>query len=309
YECHTDPETGEVGRHPERGRGCNFAMAAGEVVLACAFMDGLQPGEGWLQRALQTARTHWSHRNADTDLFPNQFPTERLKDRFDAQASDTSVPGIWASRALMAWRLTGCDELREMAHRVLLAWARFGWDDDAAAPWAMLLPDGTPVRGDREQSQSYDKFAPKGHWNWWEDYVYGFEYPFQALLTFAMAADWLCDSELLAHARRLADAYLDRLPPNDGMGTFAGNYGQLISFLNDLGRLTEERRYAEAARELAEEAGGHLWAGEVFRGFPGKDTYEAVDGIGYLCQALIELEAEDEQLAAIRERDAFAWNL
>ncbi|MFW6438330.1 MAG: hypothetical protein ACOCZ7_04870, partial [Armatimonadota bacterium] len=57
------------------------------------------------------------------------------------------------------------------------------------------------------------------------------------------------------------------------------------------------------------EAVGHLWAGDIFRGFPGKDTYEAVDGIGYLCQALVELEADREQLAGVRKRDAFAWNL
>lgn len=309
WQWHTDPETGEVGRHPEKGAGCNFAMAAGEMVLTCAYMHTLHPDGPWLDRALTIARCHWSYRNEETNLFPNQFPTERLRDRFDAQASDTSVPGLWASRVLAAGLMTGCDELVRMARAVLRAWAEYGWDDENQAPWAMLLPDGSPVTGEREQSQNYDKFAPKGHWNYWEDYIYGFEYPFKTLLSFAWAARVLDDDLLTDHSRRLADCYIQKLPPNDGMGTFAANYGQLISFLRMTGERTGDATYADTARSLADEAVEKLWTGEIFRGFPGRDQYHSADGVGYLLQALVELDTDGDTIKDLIDESPFWLNI
>lgn len=309
WQWHVDPETGVVGRHPERGDGCNFAAAGAEMVLACAFMHSVEPDGPWLERALLVAHSHWDARHPDTNLFPNQIPTDRLKPRFDSEASDTSVPGLWASRVLMAGRLAGCPELVDMARDVLVAWATYGWDAQTQQPWAMIFPNGVPVQGAREQSHSYDKFAPKGHWNYWEDYVYGFEYPFRAMLSFAMGAHYTGDAQLVDHVRRLADCYVQRLPANEGMGTFAGNYGQLISFLLEVHALTSEAQYREAAEGVAAEAVGHLWAGRIFRGFPGKDYYEAIDGVGYLVQALAELNSSREDVERLREEDILMWNI
>ena len=83
----------------------------------------------------------------------------------------------------------------------------------------------------------------------------------------------------------------------------------LISFLLSLAGLTGDTSYRETAQQVADEAIEHLWAGRIFRGFPGKDYYEAVDGVGYLVQALTELEADPAQLNQQRQKNPFLWNI
>ena len=305
---HTDPKTGRVDRHATRGRGLDFAMAAGEIVLACAYLHTLEPDGPWLDRALQVARSHWNSRNRDTGLFVNT-PYGGKGERFDNTYSDTSVTGYWASRVLLAGRLTGNAELTAMARGILRSWARYGWDGSAGKPWASLRPDGTPNTKRRDYSATlYSKFDPSGHWDFWKDYVYGFEAPFATLMTYAAAAQWLDDPALRAHAVRLAECYRRLLPANGRVGTFAANYGQLISFFLAMEELTGDRSYHSTATQIADEAVHHLWTGRLFRGFAGRTHYTAIEGAGYLVQALLELEADPSRLADLRRRDVFLWN-
>jgi len=74
---HTNPETGVVDRHATRGKGLDFAVASGEVVLVCAFLHSKQPDGPWLDRALQVALAHGDTRDPQTDLFvitPTEAP-------------------------------------------------------------------------------------------------------------------------------------------------------------------------------------------------------------------------------------------
>ncbi len=303
---HTDPKTGQIDRHNTRGRGLGFAMAAGEIILACAFMHTKQPDGPWLDRALQVAKAHWDPRNTETNLFPNRaYGSDK---RFDRLTADTSIPGCWCSRVLMAGRLTGSKELTEMARQSLLAWARFGWDDQAGKPWSMLQPDGKPVDKERLKGTAYAKQAAYGHWNFWKDYAYGFEMPFQTLMAFAMAAKWTGDPELAHHTQRLADCYRTLLPANGDQGTFAANYGRLISFFLVTEQITGDAAYRKTAQRIADEAVGHLWAGRMFRGFKDRTHYTALEGAGQLMQGLVELEADPKKLTALRDKDLFLWN-
>ena len=309
WPAHTDPGTGQVDRHATRGRGLDFAAAAGEIILVCAYLHSRNPDGPWLDRALKVAHSHWDTRHPDTGLFVNT-PHGGTGKRFDNTHSDTTVTGYWVSRVLLAGRLTGCEELTDMARRTLLSWARYGWDEDAGQPWASLRPDGGPNRKPRDYSGTrYDKFDPSGHWDYWKDYVYGFEAPFATLLTYAIAALWLQDVELKAHAVRLAECYRQRLPANGAGGTFAANYGQLISFFLVMRQLTGDASYRASAEGVADEAVKHLWTGKLFRGFAGRTHYTAIEGAGYLVQALFELDAEPAALQDARARDVFLWNL
>jgi len=313
WNLHTDHETGRVDRHHNSGgKGLGFAMAAGEIILACAYLHTLEPDQPWVDRALQVAQAHWDARNKQTDLFPNRaYDYGNDGDqRFDRLHGDTSITGFWASRVLMAGRLTGNAELTEMARATLKAWARYGWDEEADLPWAGLLPDGRAVNRPRDYTAtSYDKFDPTGHWDLWKDYVYGFEAPLYTLMTYAMAALWLDDDELAAHAKRLAECYRRHLPANGDQGTFAANYGQAISFFLAMEELTGDAGYRETAHRVAQEAVGHLWTGALFRGFRDRTHYSAIEGAGYLVQALLELEADPARLKALREDNIFLWNL
>ena len=107
----------------------------------------------------------------------------------------------------MAGRLTGNQELTGMAHKTLLAWAEYGWDEESLEPWASLSPDGIPHDGKRNYSGvTYGKFDPIGHWDLWKDYALGFESPLNTLLAYAMVAEGLNDPQLKTHAVRLADS-------------------------------------------------------------------------------------------------------
>ncbi|HJN18183.1 MAG TPA: hypothetical protein QGH10_21970, partial [Armatimonadota bacterium] len=304
---HTDPETGIVDRHATRGKGLDFAMAAGEVILASAVLHARDVDGPWLDRALQVAHAHWDTRDPDTDLVVNT-PHGGTGERFDNLYSDTTVTGFWANRVLIAGRITGCEELTEMARQTLRAWAMHGWDEEARMPWASLRPDGTPNTKPRDyEGTTYDKFDPSGHWDLWKDYVYGFEAPFATLMTYAAAAEWLDDPVLEAHAVRLGECYRAHLPANGRLGTFAANYGQLASFFLAMGRITGDTSYRKTAKRVADEAVSHLWTGRMLRGFAGREHYTAIEGPGYLAQALLELGADPTQLAEAQQ-DPFLWN-
>ncbi|MEN8228790.1 MAG: discoidin domain-containing protein [Bacteroidota bacterium] len=307
---HTDEKTGEVDRHDhleEKGHGLAFAMTAGEIALACAYQHTLNPDGPWLDRALQVASYHWDRRNKTTNLFAN-VPDENGK-RFDNFYSDTTIPGLWASRVLMAGLLTDNKELIDMARKTLLAWAHYGWDEQSRMPWSALALDGLPIDGTRDyEGVTYDKFQPVGHWDLWKDYYFGFEAPFNTLLTYAMAAYKLNDPQLKEHTVRLAEYYHRHLPANGKYGTMAVNYGKLISFYLVMEQLTGNVGYRETAERVADEALDHLWSGKLILGFAGRMHYSAVEGQGYLVQALLELDATPEKMNRLRDKNLFLWN-
>ena len=311
WDKHTNKETGEIDRHHNtNGKGLGFAMAAGEIALACAYLQTLEPAEPWTERARQIAHAHWDARDQATNLFPNRAYGQGKGERFDRIHADTTVPALWASRVLMAGRLAGDVELVDMAAASLKAWARYGWDEEANRPWASLRPDGTAQNIERDYAAtSYDKFDPTGHMDLWKDYLYGFEAPLFMCMSYAMAATWLQDEELTAHAERLAACYRQALPANGDRGTFAANYGHAISFFLALEQHTGDPGYRDTARQIADEAIAHLWTGKLFRGFADRTHYIAVEGAGYLVQALIELDADPARLHAIRAKNIFMWNL
>jgi len=308
---HTDELTGETDRHSDakpKGHGLPFAMSASEIALCCAYQHSQSPEGPWLDRALQIAHFHWDQRDKTTNLFVNT-PDSSAKGRFDNRHADTTIPGPWASRIFMAGRLTGNQELADMVHKTLLAWAEYGWDEESQKPWASLLPDGTPNDGKRNYAGiTYGKFDPSGHWDLWKDYFLGFEAPISTMLVYAMAADYFDDPRLTAHAVRLADYCRQNLPVNGNVGTMAANYGRLISFYLQMEQLTGDVGYRKTAEQVAEEALDHLWTGRLLRGFSGRTHYSASEGSGYLVQALLELDADPKQLSELREKNVFLWN-
>jgi len=81
--------------------------------------------------------------------------------------------------------------------------------------------------------------------------------------------------------------YAERFAPE---GTYAGLYGQSVSFLLHMYLLTGEPHYLCLARGTADDAIARLFHNGLFRGHPAKPYYEAVDGVGYLLYALLQLD-------------------
>ena len=74
-------------------------------------------------------------------------------------------------------------------------------------------------------------------------------------------------------------------------GTYAGLYGRTISFFLQLHDVTGETEYLDFARQVARESLSKLYYRGLIRGHACKPYYEAIDGVGYLLVALLELDA------------------
>ena len=64
-------------------------------------------------------------------------------------------------------------------------------------------------------------------------------------------------------------------------GTYAGIYGQTISFFIQMFLLTGDAEYLRTAQQVADKPSPG-WSGADFRGHPAKPYYEAMDGVGHL---------------------------
>ena len=82
-------------------------------------------------------------------------------------------------------------------------------------------------------------------------------------------------------------------------GTYADQYGRAISFYLTMAVITGEAKYLAHARAMADAAVAKLrLANGLFRGHPAKPYYEAMDGVGYLMVALLQLDELAQPSAA-----------
>ena len=301
-----DKETGEVNRHADGQRGCDFAMSGGEILQAFAFLYAKTRQQTWLDRARLLATYYWKARHPKTGLIPNR-PNAGAS-RFDGSHFDTSITAFHCRGLLRAWAMTGDGRFRDYAVAYLRAYATLGYDAEAREFWGSLTLDGKPDRAARVRG-GYGQYEPRGHIDLWQPYAAGYEHPVTTAQVYAHACTVTRDPVLLEAARRWADSIRRAFPPRAcnadtwyrdyalhwaPHGAYAVHYGQTLSFLLHLHALTGEGRHLDFAREVANEAVAKLYYRGLLRGHPAKPYYEAADGVGTLLVALIQL---DEVLA------------
>ncbi|MCP4646083.1 MAG: hypothetical protein GY851_36905 [bacterium] len=305
WEWHVfDKSNGTINRHGDGKNGCNFSMSAGSYIEAFAFMFAKTGEQVWADRALLLADHYWTRRNPDTNLFPEQ--PNAGADRFDGSHFVTACAGPHCGSLLYAHALTKDARFRDYALAYLTAYSKYGYDKEAGAYWGSLELDGTP--NDKPVDlEGYAKYEPRGHLDLWEPYIAGYQYPIYTGATYLKAAQETKNTDMLVNARRFADWVIRDRPGKAGIragtwyseytaswasqGTYAGKYGRAIALLSAMHQETGEDRYLDAAREYADEAIAKLYVNGLFKGHPAKPYYEAVDGVGYLLQALVDLEA------------------
>lgn len=308
-------ETGDNNRHDEHPTPpVAFAHSGGEYIYAFAFMYTKTGERVWLDRALLVENFFWSFRDPDTNLVPFVgSPDRRL---FDAAHMHTGVTGMYARALLSTYELTGVDVFRDHAVAMLRAFAEYGFDEEAGTFWSSLALDGTPVAGPRLTADVEAKYEPRGHVDLWQPYASGKEFPLATAQAYALAYELTGDTELLLAAHRWAVLITAELPADSVQdqswysaygrdwasdGTYAENYGRAISFLLHMEHLTEESRYATVARQVADEAIAQLYYKGLFRGHHRKPYHEAIDGVGYLLVALLQLaQSTDGSLTDFR---------
>lgn len=302
-------KTGEINRHGDGNKGCDFTMSGGACIEAFAFMYSKTEDQQWLDRARLIADYYWQRRNPETDLVPERPNAGR--GRFDGGSFVTSTTGLYCRSLLTASELTGEKSFRDQAVAYLKAYAKFGYDEKTGKFWGALKMDGTPIPGPRIYTDNVDSAAgyaaaqPRGHLDLWEPYVAGYQYPMYTAQTYVHAYQLTKAPEMLTAAKHFA-AWIGRTPPGTvesentwysvyskgpgRKGAYAGKYGRTISFLLNLYAVTGEDCYLDDARAMADTAIEKLYHNGLFRGHPAKPYYEAMDGVGYLLYALLELD-------------------
>lgn len=295
-------KSGEVNRHGDGNRGCDFTMSGGAYIEAFAFMYSKTKDKQWLDRAKLVADYYWKRRDSKTGLLPER--PNAGKGRFDGSCFVTSITGLHCHALLKAYEMTKEKRFRKYAISYLKAYAKYGFDEKSGMFWGALNMDGTPIPGPRVDS-GYGTYEPRGHLDLWEPYAAGYQYAIYTAQAYAYAYQLTDDPELLTAAKRFA-AWISKTPPGTvetentwyklystgpGLqGTYAGKYGRTISFFLHLHILTGERQYLNEARKFADKAIEKLYHKGLFRGHPAKPYYEAMDGVGYLLYALLELD-------------------
>lgn len=296
-----DKTTGEVNRHGDGHRGCDFAMSAGQMITAFAFLSTKTDQAMWLERAKLLAEYYWVRRNKQTNLIANR--PNAGKDRFDGSHFDTSITGFLCRSLLDAHQMTDESLFRDHSLAYLKAYAEFGYDADSGKYWGCLKLDGTHEAGPRA-IDGYAQYEPRGHIDLWQPYAAGYEHPIRTAQMYARAYELTGDEALLVAAVRWADFIRANLPATSCLsatwyreyaerwaphGTYAGKYGRTISLFCHLQRLTHDKRYGRLAREVAAEAISRLYYMGLFRGHPAKPYYEAIDDVGDLLRGLLDL--------------------
>jgi uncharacterized protein YyaL (SSP411 family) len=296
-----DKSTGEVNRHGDGQRGCDFAMSAGEMIAAFAFLSTKSEDNDWLARAKLLATYYWQQRDPRTNLIANR-PNAGL-DRFDGSHFDTSITAFHCRGLLDAYEVTDDPLFRDYALAYLSAYARRGYDADSGKFWGCLKLDGTPEPGPRVVGD-YAQYEPRGHIDLWQPYAAGYEHPIQTARMYVRAYQLTGQPAMLLAARQWADFIHNGLPATScqsatwyrpyaerwaPLGTYAGKYGHTISLFCELQQATEEPRYGRMARQVAAEAVSRLYYQGLFRGHPAKPYHEAIDGVGDLLLGLLQL--------------------
>lgn len=304
-----DKASGEVNRHGDGTKGCDFTMSGGSCIEAFVFMYAQTKEPEWLARAKRVADYYWERRDPKTSLVPDR-PNAGNK-RFDGSCFVTSITGLYCHSLLKAFELTGDEAFRDQALTYLRAYAKYGFDPESGKYWGAIRMDGTPIPGPRiytdniDSAEGYAAAQPRGHLDLWEPYIAGYQYPIYTARAYVDAYHLTHDPDMLMAAKRFA-AWIRKTPPgtvetkdtwyreySEGpgrKGTYAGKYGRTISFYLKLYAATAEFCYLEDARELADNAIGKLYHNGLFRGHPAKPYYEAIDGVGELLNALLELD-------------------
>ncbi len=276
-----DAKTGGFSRHDDRKKGCAFLEAGGILVESLCWLHAKTEDPTLLETALKIANYSDRHRGPETGLVVNNPDVTR----WDSRVCTTEV-GVWANSLLRAARYAERPALRDMADRAVRAYLRYGYDAGTGRYYGQLrIADGAPVTPEQ-----------KGYWPrkyadpWNADQWPTHDYP----MALADACVTLFETTGDAVFREGIERWVGVVrtcPAPEGRGAYAESYGRAIHFLAHAGRVLKDEACLDLARRLGREACDRLLENGLFQGYPGAHVCTAVDGVGYLCLALLEVES------------------
>ena len=280
-----DRETGGFNRHDNGKREHAFLESGGILVESLAWLYARTEDRELRDLAMRIAQYSFSHRGAETGLIVN----EPDKGRWDAKVSTTEV-GVWAQSLLRAARYAREEAFIDMAAAGIQAYLEYGYDAEAKQYYGQLdVATGKPVVP-----------AHKGYWpgkysdifnsNQWPTHDYPMAFADACLTLHELTGT----AAFEVGARRWAQIAENSIPAPVDRVVYAEQYGRCIRFLSRASRQLQEAQLLQAARRLADEAMDRLYENGMLQGYPGSHLYESVDGVGFLCLALLSLETPRE---------------
>jgi len=151
------------------------------------------------------------------------------------------------------------------------------------------VSDGEPILGPKETI-----YQPGDYSDLWEPLFPAHDYP-MPFAESCLNLYLLTGKEIYREACWLwANQIHASLPARSGKGGYAEHYGRCIHFLLAYKEVFGEPLVYDLAIDLCDEAIEFLFAQDMFRGHPGEDRYDALDGVGFLLLALIRLHTDEE---------------
>jgi mannose/cellobiose epimerase-like protein (N-acyl-D-glucosamine 2-epimerase family) len=280
-----DRNTGGFNRHDDEKRGHAFIEAGGILVESLAWLYKKTKDRELLDMALRIARYSYNHRGKATGLIIN----EPDKGRWDSKVCTAEV-GVWSQSLIRAAKYSSNNEFVEMAQHALSAYLEYGYDESNVSYYGQLnVTDGKPVVPEQLG------YWPRKYSNIWnQDQWPTHDYP-MAVAEASLELYKLTSREIfLEGVKRCAQVIRRNSPARQQISAYAEQYGRCISFLAKAGRTLNDEKLLRLAHELADEATKRLFDNSMFGGFAGSHMYESVDGVGYLCLALISLETGED---------------
>lgn len=276
-----DMDTGGFNRHDDKTRGHAFIEAGGILVESLAWLYEKTKDPELLNMAIRIAGYSYSHRGKDTGLVIN----EPDKGRWDSKVCTTEV-GLWSQSLIRAAKYSSNIEFAEMAQHALSAYLKYGYDESNESYYGQLnVTDGKPVVSEQPG------YWPRKYSDIWNhDQWPTHDYPMAAAEASLELYKLTGRDIFLEGVRRWAQVVRRKSSGQRQRAAYAEQYGRCISFITRAGREFNDEQLLRLARELASEATNRLFENGMFAGFPGSHMYESVDGVGYLCLALISLE-------------------
>jgi hypothetical protein len=241
---------------------------------------------------LQVARYSYGFRDPKTGLIENNPSVTR----WDKYVSTTEV-GLWAGSLLRAAELSGRQEFARMAGDGVSAYLRYGFDTKAKEYYGQVrVNDGGAILK-QQPTPGPEEYWPGNYADIWNANFPAHDYPMAMADTCVSLYQRFREPQYEEAIHRWAGVVAAHPAPRtakDGRGGYAELFGRAIHFLTRASAALKQPRYRTMAHQLADDARTILYSDGMFRGHAGEDRYDAVDGVGYLLLALIQLESGEQ---------------
>jgi hypothetical protein len=280
-----DRATGGFNRHDDGKRGHAFIEAGGILAESAAWMFSKTEDRQLLEMAFRIARYSYSQRGGKTGLLIN----DPDGGRWDSKVATTET-GVWAQSMLRAAEYSGSAEFMQMARNTVSAYLKYGFDSESGLYYGRVdVETGEPVV---PQNKGYWPGKYSRIWN--PDQWPTHDYPMAMANSCLTLYQETSEGSFLEGLKRWAAVIDKSLPAPRDRVVYAEQYGRCIHFLARAARVLRDDRLLLTAHRLADDAIERLFENGMFRGYRDGHVYESVDGVGFLCLALISLDVEDD---------------